>query len=87
MSRTRYRIVVRGEIGRPPPGPVEDMVVELLDGNSVLTGELVDQAQLQGALRALTNLGYELVSVNPVDEETPDAADEPSRAVGSTNSV
>jgi hypothetical protein len=62
------------------------MVIEFVDGNTVLTGELVDQAQLQGALRSLTNLSYELVSVNPVDEETPEV-DEPSRAVGSTNGV
>jgi len=87
MSTPRYRIVVRGEIDAAPPGPVEDMDMELAEGNTVFTGELVDQAQLQGALRALTNLGYELVSVNPVDLEIPDATDEPSEAVVRSNGI
>jgi hypothetical protein len=84
MASHRYRIVIQGEIGKPPAGPLEHMTVELVEGNSVLTGDLVDQAQLQGGLSVLTNLGYDLVSVNPVDEETPDATSSaPSRAAGS----
>ena len=63
-----YRIVVRGEIVRPLVGPLEDMTVELDDGACVLTGELVDQAQLRGALSFLHDLGVEIVSVNPADE-------------------
>jgi hypothetical protein len=63
-----YRIVVRGEIVRPLVGPLEDMSVELAGGECVLIGELVDQAQLRGALSFLHDLGVEIVSVNPVDE-------------------
>jgi hypothetical protein len=63
-----YRIVVRGEIVRPLVGPLEDMRVEVAGGECVLTGELVDQAQLRGALSFLHDLGVEIVSVNPADE-------------------
>ena len=63
-----YRIVVRGEIVRPLVGPLENMSVELGGGECVLTGELVDQAQLRGALSFLHDLGVEIVSVNPADE-------------------
>ena len=56
-----YRIVVRGEIARPLVAPLEGMTVEPADGETVLTGELVDQAQLH-------DLGVEIVSVNPADE-------------------
>ena len=63
-----YRIVVRGEIARPLVGPLEGMSVELDGGECVLTGELVDQAQLRGALSFLHDLGVEIVSVNPADE-------------------
>ena len=63
-----YRIVVRGEIARPLVGPLEGMTVEPADGETVLTGELVDQAQLRGALSSLHDLGVEIVSVNPADE-------------------
>ena len=45
------------------------MSVELAGDESVLTGDLVDQAQLQGALSWLNYLGIEIVSVNPVDDE------------------
>jgi hypothetical protein len=63
-----YRIVVRGEIARSLVGPLEGMTVEPADGETVLTGELVDQAQLRGALSSLHDLGVEIVSVNPADE-------------------
>jgi hypothetical protein len=64
----RYRIVVRGRVAQPLVGPLEEMTVETAGDESVLTGDLVDQAQLQGALSWLTGLGIEIVSVNPVDE-------------------
>jgi hypothetical protein len=63
-----YRIVVRGEIVRPLVGPLEDMSVELAGSECVLTGELVDQAQLRGALSFLHVLGVVIVSVNPANE-------------------
>jgi hypothetical protein len=63
-----YRIVIRGELGGPLVGPLEGMSVTVDDGRSVLTGELVDQAQLRGALSFLHDLGVEIVSVNPADE-------------------
>ena len=65
----RYRIVIRGQIDEPLVGPLEGMSVELAGDESVLTGDLVDQAQLQGALSWLNYLGIEIVSVNPVDDE------------------
>jgi len=34
------------------------------DGNTVLSGPLRDQAELQGILSYLANLGLELISVN-----------------------
>lgn len=68
QTRVRYRIVIRGELGEPLVGPLEGMAVEVAGDESVLTGDLVDQAQLQGALSWLTGLGVEIVSVNPVDD-------------------
>jgi len=69
QTDVRYRIVIRGEIGEPLVGPLEGMSVELAGHESVLTVDLVDQAQLQGALSCLNDLGIEIVSVNPVDDE------------------
>ena len=67
-TQVRYRIVIRGELGEPLVGPLEGMAIEVAGDESVLTGDLVDQAQLQGALSWLTGLGVEIVSVNPVDD-------------------
>ena len=67
-SAVRYRIVIRGEIGAPLVGPLEGMTVRREGAESVLTGDVLDQAQLGGALGWLNDLGFELVSVNPADE-------------------
>lgn len=69
-SRVRYEIVIRGELGKPLVGPLEGMNVEDRGDESVLTGDLVDQAQLQGVMSWLTALGVEIVSVNPADDQT-----------------
>jgi hypothetical protein len=63
-----YRFVIRGEIARPLVGPLEGMSVANDGAETVLTGGLVDQAHLHGALNALRDLGVELVSVNPAAE-------------------
>ena len=47
------------------------MTVEVVGEESVLAGDLVDQAQLQGVLSWLTTLGVEIVSVNPADDQSP----------------
>ena len=69
-SRVHYEIVIRGELSKPLVGPLEGMDVEEAGAESVLTGDLVDQAQLQGVMSWLTTLGVEIVSVNPTDEQT-----------------
>jgi hypothetical protein len=68
QDRVRYRIVIRGELDEPLVGPLEGMTVEVAGEESALTGDLVDQAQLQGVLGWLTSLGVEIISVNPADE-------------------
>ena len=65
----RYRIVIGSELAEPLVGPLEGMTVEVVGKKSVLTGDLVDQAQLQGVLGWLTMLGVEIVSVNPADDD------------------
>ena len=70
QDRIPYRIVIRGELGEPLVGPLEGMTVEVVGEESVLSGDLRDQAELQGALNWLTKLGVEIVSVNPAPDES-----------------
>jgi hypothetical protein len=65
-GRGRYRIVFRGEsdaLAAAFPG----LTPSFEDGNTALTGEILDRAQLQGILVRADSLGFELISVNPVD--------------------
>ena len=61
-----YRIVFRGTIPQPLVGPLEGMSIEVVGDESLLVGEIVDQAQLQGVISWLSDLGIEIVSINPL---------------------
>jgi hypothetical protein len=62
---TDYELVLRGEIGDRFAMFFEDMRLERVDGRTLLTGDVRDQAQLLGVIERIQELGLELVSVNP----------------------
>jgi hypothetical protein len=66
QTAVSYRIIIRGAIGQPLVGPLEGMSVEAAGEESVLVGDIVDQAQLQGVISWLSDLGIEIVSINPL---------------------
>jgi hypothetical protein len=43
------------------------MRLERIQGNTVLTGAVLDQAHLHGVIERMQELGIELVSLNPLD--------------------
>jgi len=45
------------------------------DGDTLLTGPVVDQAALHGLLKKVRDLGMLLVSVNPVEPSQPDVSE------------
>ena len=63
----RYRIVVRGELRASPTGPLDGLTLRIVEGFSVLTGEILDQSQLHGVLNWLGGRGIEIVSLTPCD--------------------
>ena len=68
---TIYRIVVRGELSQRYGLAFEGMTLATGDGQTAITGPVVDQAHLHGLLDRVGDLGLELVSVNPtVDSAT-----------------
>ncbi len=62
---TRYELVLRGEISDRFAVLFEDMRLDRVEGTTVLTGPVRDQAHLHGLIERISELGIELVSVNP----------------------
>ena len=68
-----YQIRIKGHLGSQWTDWFEGLAITLEeDGNTLLTGPVVDQAALHGLLKKVCDLGMPLVSVSPVE---PDQAD------------
>jgi hypothetical protein len=63
MEPTRYRIAVRGRLTDRLGAAFEGLAREPGSEQTVLVGEIRDQAHLYGVLDLVRNLGLELVSV------------------------
>jgi hypothetical protein len=69
MTAERYEFVLRGEIGDRFGLLFEGMRLERISGRTVLTGPVLDQAHLHGLIEQIQELGIELISVNPLDNQ------------------
>ena len=65
-----YRLVLRGELGDKFALAFEGMKLSRDGGNTVLTGPVVDQAQLAGIIGRVHELGLDLISVATVEPTT-----------------
>jgi DNA-binding CsgD family transcriptional regulator len=65
VVRSRYTIVVGGELSARLGEAVSGWTVRAAGGRTVLQGEVCDQAALHGLLARLQSFGVELLSVNP----------------------
>jgi hypothetical protein len=63
-----YRIVVRSELSDTYAVAFEGMEMEAKNGDTVLTGRIIDQPQLYGILERINGLGLELLSVEALPE-------------------
>jgi hypothetical protein len=64
-----YRIVVRSELSNVYAVAFEGMEMETREGNTVLTGRIIDQPQLYGILERINGLGLELLSVQAMPDD------------------
>jgi hypothetical protein len=67
VAGRRYRIVLRGRLGKRFESAFDGMVLEPGAGQTVLVGEVRDQAHLYGLLDRLRDFGIDLVAVEPAD--------------------
>jgi hypothetical protein len=65
-----YTLVVRGELGARFAYLFNGMQMERVAGKTVLTGRVLDQAQLHGFIARIEELGLELLSVEQRSEPT-----------------
>jgi hypothetical protein len=69
-----YQIRIRGHLDRQWADWFEGLTITLeKDGDTLLTGPVVDQAALHGLLKRVRDLGLPLVSVSPVAPSREDA--------------
>jgi len=64
-----YRIVVRSELSNVYAVAFEGMEMVARDGDTVLTGRIIDQPQLYGILERINGLGLELLSVQALPDD------------------
>jgi hypothetical protein len=62
-QRATYRIVVRGELDPRFAYLFNGLQMEPIEGTTVLTGSVIDQAQLYGIIGRIEELRLELLSV------------------------
>jgi hypothetical protein len=64
-----YEIRIRGRLSDDVAGEFEDFTAAVKPAETVMRGELRDQAELHGILERIRSLGLELIEVRQVDDE------------------
>jgi len=67
VAPNRYRIVLRGRLSERFESAFEGMALEHGPNQTVLVGDVRDQAQLYGLLDRVRDFGIELLAVEPAD--------------------
>jgi hypothetical protein len=71
-----YQIRIKGHLGSQWTDWFEGLTITLEeDGNTLLTGPVIDQSALHGLLKKVRDLGMPLVSVCPFENNQADTSD------------
>jgi len=81
VTTSRYRIVLRGRLSEHFEAAFDGMTLEPGPNQTVLIGEIRDQAHLYGLLDRLRDLGIDLLAVEPAGAA--DAGTGRGKALGS----
>jgi hypothetical protein len=72
MPTREYRLTLEGELSDRAAVAFEGLTLTRERGTTVLRGPVRDQAELQGLLQRITDLGLTLVSATSVRDATDD---------------
>ena len=65
-EHTHYNIKIQGQLDDRWQEWFDDLDIILTpDGDTILSGAIVDQSALYGVLKKINNLGMKLISLNP----------------------
>jgi hypothetical protein len=67
MALRNYRLIVEGELSDKLEPAFNGMTLTRSEGNTALTGTVRDQAELQGLLRRVSDLGLTLLEAKAID--------------------
>jgi hypothetical protein len=70
MSVREYSLVVEGELSDELGSTFARMTLTRKEGQTLLVGQVRDQAELHGLLQRVSDLGLTLVSANAIDDGT-----------------
>jgi hypothetical protein len=68
MPQREYRVIVEGELSDRVASAFEGLTLAHDKGNTVLVGPVRDQAELQGLLQRVSDLGLTLLSATAIDQ-------------------
>jgi hypothetical protein len=72
-----YQIRINGHLSQQRMDWFDGLIVTLEeDGNTLLSGPMVDQAALHGVLKKVRDLGMPLLSVNSIGPDPQDTSDD-----------
>lgn len=74
-----YRITIRGRLSERYVAAFDGLMAVPGDATTVLTGDLVDQAQLHGVLDRIRELNLELLAVEACPSVAPPSGDAAAR--------
>ena len=71
-----YQIRIKGHLGPQWTDWFDGLIITLEeDGNTLLTGTVIDQAALHGLLKKVRDLGMPLLSINSIEPDRQDVSD------------
>ena len=73
MPPRRYRLVVEGELGPRYASAFDGMALYAHDGETEITGAIIDQSHLQGLLTRVASLGLTLLSLAALETTSAEA--------------